>query len=170
MHTIGNQLLLTFQTWKIELMTKHWDRIKSFYEDHFETALLILDLVNRVEKLETANELRKDEINKLTDACARLVLNSVSSKQENVKESPVTSSINSLVEQVSSAIDRSVCADEDVPASTGSLVERVTDVISTGRHSEARAAIRAVALWLRRQQELGAQTWAWHLEQEADRG
>ena len=63
------------------------------------------------------------------------------------------------------------------PAPAGSLVDRVDQAIAIACDDasaphwapEACAAIRAVAEWLRGQRELGAQTWAWHLEQEAER-
>ena len=58
------------------------------------------------------------------------------------------------------------------PAPTSSLVERVAGAISTGRHSDARAAIRAVAAWLReRSSRVHASVQiAGDLEQEANRG
>ena len=61
------------------------------------------------------------------------------------------------------------------PAPAGSLIEVVVDAITDasaayGTADEpARAAIRAVAEWLRGQQVLGARAWAWHLEQEVER-
>ena len=59
------------------------------------------------------------------------------------------------------------------PAPAGSLVERVAIACAKPCNEtwddQARAAIREVAAWLRGQQELGARTWAWHLEQEAER-
>ncbi|MEY2643642.1 MAG: hypothetical protein RLZZ611_291 [Cyanobacteriota bacterium] len=60
------------------------------------------------------------------------------------------------------------------PAPAWPLVEAVRQAIlmhgdGLTFSDEARAAIRAVAEWLRGQQELGAQTWAWHLEQETER-
>ena len=52
----------------------------------------------------------------------------------------------------------------------GSLVERVANEISTGRHSDARAAILAVAAWLRANTDLthGPRAAQW-LEQEVER-
>jgi hypothetical protein len=67
-------------------------------------------------------------------------------------------------------------AESNYPAKpNSSLVERVAYAIigdSDGPINwkpEARSAIYEVAVWLREQQELGAQTWAWHLEREAER-
>lgn len=58
------------------------------------------------------------------------------------------------------------------PAPAGSLVERV--MVLLGHHGDgtartARAAIREVAIWLRKGGDFDANAWASLLEQEADR-
>ena len=103
----------------------------------------ILELRARVEALEAANEARAVEIIKLTNAAAA----QASSQAQ---------------------FHADTTADEDDAAPTGSLVERVRQAQGCGNERDARAAIRAVALWLREQR--GWEHGARELEREADRG
>lgn len=138
---------------------KQWDRLER-WADSSTTDACVLELRARIEALEAGatcpHVVSSDEGTSycaLAEATARIGQPDVPANTSTNASAKPTSNPDqirsSLVEQVAAAIHPSICADPNLYL------------------HEARAAIRAVAEWLRGQQELGAQTWAWHLEQEA---
>jgi hypothetical protein len=118
---------------------------RDFNRRNYDSAILvacILELRSRLETLESANTARCIETIRLTNAVANQVPNRAKLFADVTPDNDDNDPDNSLVEQVRAAINHSFDYD-------------------------ARAAIRAVASWLR--SELVSRNIAERLEQEADR-
>jgi len=117
-------------------------------------AACLLDIRARVEALEDAENYRQQD----QDA------------ERAAEPAPADAGDSEYTDAEWAEIQRWTKINDTTPAPAGSLVDRVAGAISTGRHSDARAAIREVAAWLREQRayydsNVGlAQT----LEQEAE--